>query len=72
MIVRGDEDVAADEIFDRLIAAAMSVRQFIRARTVREREQLMAEADAEDRLLGAQTTQKFNGLGQVGRIARPG
>src|SRR5882672_1947161 len=49
MILRRDLDASAAKILDRMIAAAMSELQLVRAAAEREAEELMAEADAEDR-----------------------
>ena len=71
VIVRRDQHVARDQILDRLIAATVTVRELVGARTARERKQLMAETDAEQRLASDQIAQRDDRLVQVGRIAGP-
>src|SRR2546430_11164081 len=51
VILRRDLHAPAAKILDRMIAAAMSELQFVRAAAEREAEELMTEADAEDRHL---------------------
>ena len=70
VIVRRDQDLVVDEVLDRLIAAAMAVRQLEGLRPAGEREQLMSQTHAEQRHLADQTAQRLDRCGQVARIAR--
>src|SRR5262245_66576730 len=49
MVVRGNLDAAAAHVFDGLIAAAVAEFEFEGAAAERPSEQLMSQADAEDR-----------------------
>src|SRR5436853_624255 len=51
MVLRGDRDFAAVQIFDRLVGAAMTEFQFECRSPKREAENLMAETNSKDRLL---------------------
>src|SRR5581483_11656174 len=70
MILRGDLDAAAAQILDRMIAAAMSELQLVRPAAERESEQLMAEADAEERNLADELADVLLRVGDRFRIAR--
>src|SRR5215472_5536419 len=50
VVLAGDLDLAGLDVLDGMIGAAVTDRHFLRAPAERETEQLMAEADAEDRL----------------------
>ena len=54
VILRGDLDLAGLEKLDRMIRAAMTELELERFSAEREAKDLMAEADAEDRLVGLQ------------------
>src|SRR4051794_16234883 len=49
VILRRDLDASAAQILDRMIAAAVSELQLVRAAAERQAEELVAETDAEDR-----------------------
>ena len=49
MVLRGDEHSAAGKLLDGLVGAAMAVVQLFGFAAAREREQLVAETDAEQR-----------------------
>ena len=54
VVLAGDLDLAGGQVLDRLVGAAMAARQLVGPPAQRERQQLMAEADAEQRLAGRQ------------------
>ena len=54
VIVRGDFDVAGDLVEHRMIRAAVAELQLVGFAAQREAEDLMAQADAEDRLFADQ------------------
>ena len=54
VIVRGDFDLAGELVQHRMIRAAMAELQLVGLAAEREAEDLMAEADAEDRRLADQ------------------
>ena len=49
VVLAGDLDLAGGEVLHRLVGAAMAAVQLVGARAERQRQQLVAEADAEDR-----------------------
>ena len=71
VVVRRDLDAASYSIFHRLIAAAMTELEFVRFPTERQPQNLMAEADSEDRHAPEKLTHGVNGVGYRGRIAWP-
>ena len=52
VVHRGDLDLAGGELLDRMVGAVMAVVHLDRARAERQRQHLVAEADAEDRHVG--------------------
>src|SRR5438067_7673071 len=59
VILRGDLDASGAQILHRMIAAAMPEFQFVRAAAEGEAEELVAEADAEDRDLADEIANIF-------------
>src|SRR5579864_6455069 len=57
MIVRGYDDRSVLQILDRLIAAAMSIRQFERFRAASQRQELVSQANSVHRALAEQCAQ---------------
>ena len=55
VVLRGDFYLAGHEIFDRMVAAAVSELQLVRMRAVCQRDHLMSETDTEYRQLAAQS-----------------
>src|SRR5438477_9752012 len=49
MILRRDQYLSAGDFLYRMISAAMTVRHFHRSRTIRESQDLMSQADTENR-----------------------
>src|SRR5438477_5526649 len=70
VILRGDGDPAALQIFYRLVRATMSELQFECRSAKREAEDLMAEANSEDRFLAHQVPNGFVSVRQRRWIAR--
>src|ERR1051325_17586 len=64
MVLRRDGDFAAAQIFDRLVRPAMAEFQFEGRSTERETEDLMAETNAENRLLAHQIAHNVVRVGQ--------
>src|SRR5690606_14936096 len=52
VVLAGDRDLAGDQVLDRLIAAVVAELQLEGAPAQREPEELVPEADAEDRRTG--------------------
>src|SRR5271168_2637216 len=50
MVLAGDLDLAGLQILDRVISSAVTARHLVGPAAERQRQQLVAEADAEDRL----------------------
>src|SRR5207248_3052096 len=50
VVLAADLDPAGLEVLDRMVGAAMAARHFRRPAAERQRQELMAEADAEERL----------------------
>src|SRR5436305_9841498 len=69
MVVRGYDDRSVLQIFYRLIAAAMSVRQFKRFRTASQRQELVPQADSVHRTFAEERAQRLYRLRQIGRVA---
>ena len=69
VVLRGDVHLAHLQILDGLIAAAMPELHLVRLCAKREREQLMPEADAEDRLLPCELAHLLHNLRHIRRIA---
>ena len=55
VVLRGDLHPAAVPVHHGLVGAAMAELQLVGLRAAGQRQQLMAQADAEDRLLAQQT-----------------
>src|SRR5262249_46097286 len=52
MVLAGDLDLPSLNVLDRVVGAAMADRHLLRAPAERQSEELVPEADAEDRLAG--------------------
>src|SRR5260370_3275856 len=64
VVLAGDLDLAGLDVLHGMIGAAMADRHLFRAAAEREREELVAEADAKDRLLRLhELAQRGNGVG---------
>src|SRR6516162_3258829 len=50
MVLAGDLDLASQQILDRMVGAAMAARHLVGRAAERQRQELVTEADAEDRL----------------------
>src|SRR5579875_115454 len=50
VVLAGDRDPAGGKLFDRVVGAAMAARHLVSAPAERKSQQLMAKANAEDRL----------------------
>ena len=71
MVLGGNVYTAGLQIFDRVVAAAMSVFHFVRIRTGCQCHQLMSEADCKDRDIGiVQFADLFNNGSTFFRISR--
>src|ERR1043166_334838 len=70
VVLRGDGDFAAAQIFYRLVRAAVPEFQFESRSTERETEDLMAEANAENWCLSHQIFNDFVRVWESRRIAR--
>src|SRR5215813_5057178 len=62
VVVRGDLDLAALETLHRMIAAVMPELQFVCPAAQREADELMPEADAEDRSLAHESADIVAGV----------
>ena len=71
VVLGGDLDLAGQQIFDRMIAAAVAELQLVSMQAISQRDHLVAQTDAEDRLLALELTDQINDLRHVFRIARP-
>ena len=69
VVLRGDFDRARFEILHRLIRAAMAELELERLRAAGQAEQLVAQADAEDRLLAQQAADRADRVVERLRIA---
>ena len=73
MVLAGDLDLAGDEVLDRVVRAPMAHMHLLGLRPQRQRQHLVAQADAEDRL--AAVHQLLDLRHRIGagrrRIARP-
>ena len=71
VVLAGDVAAARADLLHRLVHAAMTVRELVRVAARGEAEDLVAEADAEDREVGAleQQPHLLNELAQVLRVA---
>ena len=58
VVLARDLDPAGEQVHDRLVAAAVAVLELVGLRAHREREHLVPEADAEDRLLRREVAQR--------------
>jgi hypothetical protein len=72
VVMRGDDYLACGQIHHGLIPTAVSVRQLIRLPSAGERQKLMPQADAEERLAARQAAQQLDRSSEVRRIARTG
>src|SRR5581483_6565149 len=72
MIVRRYQDLTAAQIEHRLIAAAMAVGQLVGPCTAGQREQLMSQTDAEERLAADETAKQIDGGAEVRRVTGTG
>src|SRR6266446_6215055 len=73
VVLTGDLDFASAQILYRMIGAAMAARHLEGPAAERQRQQLMAEADAKDRLAGGQQVAQYRHGVKAGRgrVARP-
>ena len=72
MIVGGDLHLACGHILDRLVDATMTELEFVGAEPKGTPEQLVAEADAEERVAGVEhLAQQRDHLAGLFRVARP-
>ena len=71
VVLAGDLDGARGEVFDRVVGAVVPERQLDRLGAQGPAEQLVAEADAEDRHLAEQLADRLDGVGHLSRVARP-
>ena len=69
VVLRGDFDLPGQKVFHRVVAAAVSEFHLVGFRPVRQREDLMPEADAEDREPAPQSPRGVRHLRHVLRIA---
>ena len=65
MILRGDLDLICQQIFDGMIAAAMTEFQLIGFRSVGEGQDLMTQTDTEDRNGADQLLHGIDHLGDI-------
>ena len=69
MVLGGDFDLAGLEILDRLVAAAVAEFEFVGLAAIGQAEDLVAQADAEDRFFTQQFSDVFYHAFDAGRIA---
>ena len=63
VVLAGDLDLAGQQVLDRVVGAPVAARHLARPPAERQRQQLVAEADAEDRLArGDQIAQHRHGI----------
>ena len=74
VVLRGDFDPAGVQVLHRLIGAAMAELELERLGAAGQRQQLMAQADAEDRRLAEQAADRLDGvvqrLGVAGAVGK--
>eukprot|EP00964_Phaeocystis_antarctica_P055102 scaffold32398_cov63-Phaeocystis_antarctica.AAC.3 len=77
MVLRGDVAAVGARVDARLVGATVAVLHLVRLAAGGEREQLVAEADAEDRLAGLAAVRRvedglelLDGLFALGRVTR--
>ena len=71
VILRRDLDLAGGQVHHRLIAAVVAELELVGLAAERQTQDLMAEADTEDRLLADQSLHVLFGVGHGVGIARP-
>src|SRR5208282_4536946 len=71
MVVRGDLDLAAGQLLYRMISAVVAEFQLEGLASERNSDQLMPQADSEDRLPSHQTPNVVDRIGAGLGIARP-
>src|SRR5206468_5846580 len=71
VVLRRDENLAAAVVEHRMVRAAVAEGQLVRLLLRREREQLVAETDAEHRRAAEQLAKHVRLLLERGRIAGP-
>ena len=69
VILRCDPDFSGRKILDRMIAAAMAEFQFVSLCAAGKRDDLMTEADSENRIFASQFPHKRYRLRDIGRVA---
>ena len=69
VVLRGDLDLAGGQIHDRLVAAVVAELELVGAAAEREPEDLVPEADAEDRHLAEQRARRSRRVRHGGGIA---
>src|SRR5438132_6613649 len=69
VVLRRDLDAPGRQVFHRLVRAAVPELELVRLSAERLREQLMPEADAEDRLLVEKLAKSFDAVRDRGGIA---
>src|SRR6266511_3706171 len=70
MVLRGDLDTAGEEILDWMIGAVVTELELLRLSAERQAENLVAEADAEDRRLADEPAHRLHEIGHGFGIAR--
>jgi hypothetical protein len=60
VVLRGDLDAAGDEVAHRVVRAVVAEGHLVRLRAEDDREDLVAEADAEDRALADQVRERVD------------
>ena len=71
VVLDGDEHAARVADAHRVVRAAVAEGQLERPQAEREPEQLMAEADAEERHPAEKVAHRLDGVGELRRVARP-
>jgi hypothetical protein len=72
VVLRRDRDAAVAQVFDRMVAAAVAEAQLERLQADGAREQLVAEADPEDRLARDERADRVDEVAERGGVARAG
>ena len=63
MILRGDLDLSRRKLLDGVVSAAMPEFEFEGLRAARQRQDLMTEANAEDRVFSEKSFDRSHGFG---------
>jgi hypothetical protein len=72
VVLRGDRDAVGAQVLDRVVGAAVAERELERLEPDRARQQLVAEADAEDRLGRQQRADVLDDVVQRRGVTRAG